>query len=157
MTATIGAGAAYAAVTHAELDALWRSSGLVETLPPPPTAPTPIPPSYAAGSEAPAVTAGDPYPLPVDRPQTRPMPGPSTRRRVRSPSWAIMSGTDRRGRWNVRRRTNAVAVMVPLAWFLGVAFGPDREHALAGIDRPLVARPAARAGATLVDGSGPPG
>jgi class 3 adenylate cyclase len=77
------AGAAYAAVTLAELDSLYRSFGLVDALPPPPmTSPSvaqPVSPSTAA------------EPAPVDN------------------VVAIMSSSNRKGRWRVRPRTRAFA------------------------------------------------
>lgn len=87
------AGAAYAAVTRAELDAVTRDLHLPVLMPPPGA----MPPSMARPIAAPA-----PAPAPA------PAGGPSERT-----DWvvAVMGGEQRKGRWRARRRTTAVAFM----------------------------------------------
>lgn len=89
------AGAAYAAVTLAELDSLTRSFGLVETLLPPP-------PGRAAAVDvaAPASVGAE------EQPARQGSAGAAVRA---DHVVAVMSGARRKGRWHVRRRTRAVA------------------------------------------------
>jgi class 3 adenylate cyclase len=91
------AGAAYAAVTRAELDAVTRDLHLPVLLPPP-TVPPP---------QARSVPAASPAASPAESPAATPAPAGEP------VDWvvAVMGGEQRRGRWRARRRTTAVAVM----------------------------------------------
>jgi len=110
------AGAAYAAVTLAELDSLYRSFGLVESLPPPPPPPAPgAAPTAGVGAGAGVgVSVGRGAQSPNGQTATAtqqipPVPNPAPADRSSESVVAIMSGNDRKGRWRVRRRTRAVA------------------------------------------------
>lgn len=116
------AGAAYAAVTLAELDDLYRSFGLIDALPAPPAAPH-TPGGTSAGGAAGAGSAATGGGSGVGGSQSASTPAtPSTATSTAaepataSPAAvapdnviAIMSGADRKGRWSVKPRTRAVA------------------------------------------------
>lgn len=96
------AAAAYATVTRGELDALYRNLGLAEPLPLPPAAP-----NGAPLAPPPPSMVGAPAGAPTGATTT-------TTRTVResgSSVVAILSGTQRRGRWKVPPSTTAFAFM----------------------------------------------